>query len=411
MFVDEFGLFLFDADGVIYVGDQPCLGAAEVIRWLQKRGKEVRILTNDSRFSREEIQEKLSRMNIFLDKEDIITASWCAAYYLHKMKASKVLVVGTDALKREITEMGVTLVDDSPEAIVIGFNEDLKLKEIQQAIRYVERGVAFIATNGDISYPTPQGRQPATGSIVRLIENVTGRKAFIVGKPSALIFQIAQNGYSPETRTIMIGDSPEIDILGAHQVNIPAVLVSAQLIQYPTLRDYRIPDGQVNNLFQLLEESFQLYPWKKPDFPWPEKIEVAVAAFILNKNKQILLIKRKDNSYWALPTGRMERGETLEEAVIREIKEELNLKIRVKNLVGLYSHPSDLVLSYRSGETIQFIATCFNCELEEGDLRNNQTEILESGFYSISKFPQPMVYSHQRWIEDGMRNQRSAVFR
>ena len=38
----------------------------------------------------------------------------------------------------------------------------------------------------------------------------------------------------------MIGDSPEIDILGAHQVNIPAVLVSAQLIQYPTLRDYRI---------------------------------------------------------------------------------------------------------------------------------------------------------------------------
>jgi glycerol 3-phosphatase-2 len=150
MFIDDFELFLFDADGVIYVGDQPCLGAAEVISWLQKRGKGVRILTNDSRFSREEIQEKLSRMNIFLDKEDIITASWCAAYYLQKMKASKVLVVGTDALKREITEMGVTLVDDSPEAIVIGFNEDLKLKEIQQAIHYVERGVAFIATNGDI---------------------------------------------------------------------------------------------------------------------------------------------------------------------------------------------------------------------------------------------------------------------
>jgi ribonucleotide monophosphatase NagD (HAD superfamily) len=90
MFIDEFELFLFDADGVIYIGDQLCLGAAEVISWLQKRGKGVRILTNDSRFSREEIQEKLSRMNIFLDKEDIITASWCAAYYLHKMKASKV---------------------------------------------------------------------------------------------------------------------------------------------------------------------------------------------------------------------------------------------------------------------------------------------------------------------------------
>jgi HAD superfamily hydrolase (TIGR01450 family) len=411
MFIDEFELFLFDADGVIYIGDQPCLGAAEVISWLQKRGKGVRILTNDSRFSREEIQEKLSRMNIFLDKEDIITASWCVAYYLQKIKASKVRVMGTDALKREITEMGVTLVDDSPEAMIIGFNEDLKLKEIQQAIHFVEQGVAFIATNGDISYPTPQGRQPATGAIVRLIENVTGQKAFIVGKPSSLIFQIAQIGYSPETRMILIGDSPEIDILGAHQVNMPAILVSVESIQYPTLRDYRVPDGQVNNLFQLLEESFQLNPWKKPDFPWPEKIEVAVAAFILNKNKQVLLIKRKDNSYWALPTGRMERGETLEEAVVREIKEELNLKIRVKSLVGVYSHPSDLVLSYRSGETIQFIAACFFCKIEEGELRNNQSEILESGFYSVSQLPQPMVDSHQRWIEDGMRNQRSVVFR
>jgi HAD superfamily hydrolase (TIGR01450 family) len=411
MFIDDFELFLFDADGVIYVGDQPCLGSAEVISWLQKRGKGVRILTNDSRFSREEIQEKLSRMTIFLDKEDIITASWCAAYYLQKMKASKVLVVGTDALRREITEMGVTLVDDSPEAIVIGFNEDLKLKEIQQAIHYVEQGVVFIATNGDISYPTPKGRQPATGSIVRLIENVTGQKAFIVGKPSSLIFQIAQNGNSPETRTIMIGDSPEIDILGAHQVNIPAVLVSAQSIQYPTLRDYRVPDGQVNNLFQLFEESFQLDPWKKPDFPWPEKIEIAVAALIFNRNKQVLLIKRKDNSYWALPTGRMERGETLEEAVVREIMEELNLKIRVKNLVGLYSHPSDQVLSYSSGETIQFVAACFFCEIEEGDLRNNQFEILKSGFYSVSQLPHPMVESHRRWIEDGLRNDGLTVFR
>ncbi|NLJ49208.1 MAG: HAD-IIA family hydrolase [Candidatus Atribacteria bacterium] len=411
MFIDDFELFLFDADGVIYIGDQPCLGAAEVISWLQKRGNGVRILTNDSRFSREEIQEKLSRMNVFLDKEDIITASWCAASYLQKMKASKVLVVGTDALKREITEMGVTLVDDSPEAIVIGFNEDLKLKEIQQAIHYVERGVAFIATNGDISYPTPQGRQPATGSIVRLIENVTGQKAFIIGKPSSFIFQIAQNGYSPETRTIMIGDSPEIDILGAHQVNIPAVLVSTQSIQYPTLRDYRVPDGQVNNLFQLFEESFQLNLWQKPDFPWPEKIEIAVAAFIISKNKQVLLIKRKDNSYWALPTGKVERGETLEEAVVREIKEELNLKIRVKYLVGLYSHPSDQVLSYSSGETIQFVTVCFFCEAKEGDLRNNQSEILESGFYSVSQFPQPMVNSHLRWIEDGLREDRLTIFR
>ena len=411
MFVDEFELFLFDADGVIYIGDQPCLGAVEVINILQKRGKGVRILTNDSRFSRQEIREKLLKMGINFHKEDIITASWCLACYLKKVKLSKVLVLGTDALKKEIFEMGGFVVEKSPEAIVVGYNEDLALKDIQKVIHYVERGITFIATNCDISFPTPWGRQPATGSIVRLIENVTGKKAIVIGKPSAFIFQIAQNGYSPNTKTVMIGDSPEIDILGAHQVNFSAILVSPQPIQYPTPRDYRNPDGHVETLFQLIEDSFQLKTWEKPDFPWPEKIEVAVAALLFDKNKRVLLVKRKDNSYWALPTGRMELGETLEEAVIREIKEELNLKINVKSLVGVYSHPSDQVLSYNSGETIQFITSCFLCELKGGNLTNNQLEILESGYYSISHFPQPMVASHQQWIEDSLKNQERAIFR
>jgi len=412
MFIDDFDLFLFDADGVIYIGDQPCPGSVEVIRTLQERGKGVRVLTNDSRYSRQEIQEKLKNMDIHLGVDDIITAAWSAARYLQRQGITKVQVVGTDALKIEIIEAGGMIVDHhSPETVVVGFNENLILRDIQKAIRSVEQGALFIATNYDISYPTPLGRQPASGSVVRLIETVTGRKAIIIGKPSVFIFQIAQEGYSGNQRTIMIGDSPEIDILGAHQADLPAILLSSQAIRYPTARDYRIPDGQIDNLFRLFDESFRLTLWNKPDFSWPGSIKVAVAALIFDDRGRVLLIKRKDNGSWALPTGKMELGETLEESVIREMEEELNLKVRVQRLVGVYSHPSHQVLNYGVGETIQFVTSCFLCDLIDGNLVNNQSEILESGFYYVSSFPQPMVASHKQWIQNAIDNQERTVYK
>ena len=411
MIAEKFDLFLLDADGVIYVGDRPCIGAVEAIHELQKRGKGVRVLTNDSRLSRLEMQERLKMMDIHLSMEDIITVSWAAARYLIQRGIQKVQVVGTDALKREIAEAGCHIINHhSAEAVVVGFNENLTLFDIQEAIRSVSKGAHLIATNYDVSYPTPSGRQMASGSLVRMIEAVSRRKPIIVGKPSLYIFQMARNGFPENTRTVMIGDSPDIDILGAHQADIPGILVSSHSVHYPTPRDYRIPDAVIDNLSNLFEQSFQLKYWQKPDFPWPSTIKVAVAALLFDPNRHVLLIKRKDNGYWALPTGKMEPGETLEEAVIREVYEEIRLRVKAKHLVGVYSHPSHQVLSCNSGEFIQFVTSCFLCELVDGHLVNNQSEILESGFFHVSSFPQPMVSAHQQWIQHALENHDRTVY-
>jgi HAD superfamily hydrolase (TIGR01450 family) len=411
MIVDNFDLFLLDADGVIYIGNQPCPGAVDAIHELQKQGKGVRVLTNDSRLSRLEMQERLKMMDIHLNREDIITVSWATACYLVQQGIQNVQVVGTDALKREITEAGCRIVNHlSAEAVVVGFNENLTLFDIQEAIRSVSQGAYLIATNYDVSYPTPSGRQIASGSLVRMIEAVSGQKPIIVGKPSLFIFQMARNGFPENTRMVMIGDSPDIDILGAHQANIPGILVSSHPVHYPTPRDYRIPDAVIENLSSLFEQSFRLKFWQKPDFPWPSTIKVAVAALVIDPNRQVLLIKRKDNGYWALPTGKMEPGETLKEAVMREVYEETSLRIKVKHLVGIYSHPSHQVLSYNSGESIQFVTSCFLCELVDGHLVNDQSEILESGFFQVSSFPQPMVSAHQKWIQNALENHDRTVY-
>lgn len=67
-----------------------------------------------------------------------------------------------------------------------------------------------------------------------------------------------------------------------------------------------------------------------------ETIRVRVAGILLNKKNELLLVNHQKNgkSYWLFPGGGVEYGEGLEEALKREFKEELDLKIRgVKHLV------------------------------------------------------------------------------
>jgi 8-oxo-dGTP diphosphatase len=69
---------------------------------------------------------------------------------------------------------------------------------------------------------------------------------------------------------------------------------------------------------------------------------LTVDAVIICENDSIILIKRKKDPYggsWALPGGFVEYGETVESAVIREVKEETGLDIELCEIVGVYSDP------------------------------------------------------------------------
>ena len=74
-----------------------------------------------------------------------------------------------------------------------------------------------------------------------------------------------------------------------------------------------------------------------------KKPSVTVDIFIHNKNKEFILIKRKNNPFkdsWALPGGFVDYGESLEDAAIREAKEETNIDINIIKQFKVYSSPS-----------------------------------------------------------------------
>lgn len=142
-----------------------------------------------------------------------------------------------------------------------------------------------------------------------------------------------------------------------------------------------------------------------------DDIKAGVAIIILNEKKQVLLQKRADVGLWGIPSGHVEIGETVSEAAIREVKEETNLDVRIKKLIGVYSDPNSQVFAYPNGKVVHFITTCFVAEITGGKLRCNSSESLEIKFFEHHKLPQDLLKMHPLWLSDALADQELAFIR
>ncbi|MDG5788557.1 NUDIX domain-containing protein [Evansella sp. AB-P1] len=142
-----------------------------------------------------------------------------------------------------------------------------------------------------------------------------------------------------------------------------------------------------------------------------DALKAGVAVIILNKENQVLLQKRSDVGLWGIPSGHIEIGETVSEAAIREIKEETNLDIRLKKIIGVYSDPHSQVFEYPNGETVHFITTCFLAEVIGGELHCNSDESLEIKYFNACKLPNDLLKMHPQWLYDALSKREAAFIR
>ena len=142
-----------------------------------------------------------------------------------------------------------------------------------------------------------------------------------------------------------------------------------------------------------------------------DELKAGIAVVILNEENQVLLQKRADVGLWGIPSGHIEIGETVSEAAIREVKEETNLDIRIKKLIGIYSDPDSQVFAYPNGKVVHFITTCFLAEMIGGELRCNSFESLEIKFFEQQHLPQDLLKMHPRWLKDALDNRELAFIR
>ncbi|GIN90036.1 DNA mismatch repair protein MutT [Siminovitchia terrae] len=142
-----------------------------------------------------------------------------------------------------------------------------------------------------------------------------------------------------------------------------------------------------------------------------DELKAGVAVIIFNEQNQVLLQKRADVGLWGIPSGHIEIGETVSEAAIREVKEETNLDIRIKKLIGVYSDVNSQIFTYPNGKIVHFITSCFLAEITGGELRCNLDESLEINFFGLEDLPKDLLKMHPKWLEDALAKRDLAFIR
>ncbi len=137
----------------------------------------------------------------------------------------------------------------------------------------------------------------------------------------------------------------------------------------------------------------------------PDAIRPGTNGVVFNERGEILLQKRSDNGFWALPGGAVDVGESVEQGVIREDFEETGLHVTVKRMVGIYSDPKLYVIaSYPGGDVVHYVTMLFECERQSGELAISE-ESTDIGYFPPDRLPQNILLSHVLRIQDTLANQ------
>ncbi len=126
-----------------------------------------------------------------------------------------------------------------------------------------------------------------------------------------------------------------------------------------------------------------------------------VAAIVEFPNGKILLVKRATvvfKGYWALPGGRVDAGENVEQALMRELEEETGLHVRIVKKIGEY-HESGV----KDGIEYDYYPACFLVRPIGGEMKKQEGEIEEIRVVDLKEIPEKLAFKHASMIRDYMR--------
>lgn len=228
--VDDFDALLFDLDGVVYVGPAAVPHAAEAISASRSRGVACVFVTNNAARPPQTVADHLCEIGVAADAADVVTSPQAAVSLLTSFvpAGSKVLVIGGTGISEALLERGfipVSSLDDGPAAVMQGYSPDLTWKDLAEATFAVRAGLPWIATNPDLTFPTPRGVAPGNGSLVDVVARTVGRGPDgVAGKPEPALLREAISR-AGALRPLMIGDRLDTDISAGSRVDVPTLLV------------------------------------------------------------------------------------------------------------------------------------------------------------------------------------------
>lgn len=225
---DRHDLVMLDLDGVVYVGGAAVPGAAEAVAGARARGTRPAYITNNAARTPQVVAEHLTSLGVHAAPEDVVTSAQAAARVLAARlgRGAPVVLLGAEGLEQALVLEGLRPVgvEDQAEALVTGYGPDVRWREVMRAAVRVRDGLWWVASNTDMSIPTPYGTAPGHGVLVDTLRRFTGVEPVVAGKPARPLLEETVRrvgGRSP----LMVGDRLDTDIEGAVALGLPSLLV------------------------------------------------------------------------------------------------------------------------------------------------------------------------------------------
>lgn len=220
---------LIDMDGVLYRGGVVLPGAPEFVRWLKAHDIRYLFVTNNSTRTPEQYVERLGKMGIPAEPEEILTSALATRAFLEQRapRGTPVYIIGQEGLLSALLSDGYFVhTEQSPRFVVVGLDTRLTYDKLRRATLLIRAGASFIGTNPDRTFPSPEGITPGCGAILAAIEAATDVSPLIIGKPERWLFDAALQrlGARPE-ESAMLGDRLDTDIAGGKRMGLRTLLV------------------------------------------------------------------------------------------------------------------------------------------------------------------------------------------
>ena len=250
-------LFLLDMDGTIYLDNNLFDGTLDFLKEVKAKGGRYLFVTNNSSKSTDAYVKKLKSIGIDATEDDFLTSTDATILYIKgKYQGRKFYSFGTASFTDQLRNAGIDVVTDlcdDIDGIVMGNDNELNFKKLEDACKLLLNDIIYIATNPDWVCPTAFGYVPDCGSVAEMLWRATGKRPHFIGKPrpEMLLLAMERYGYKRE-ECVMIGDRVYTDIASGYNAEIDTIFV---LSGEGTLEDAKC-DTPPTYIFESIKEIY-----------------------------------------------------------------------------------------------------------------------------------------------------------
>jgi len=240
--IDNIGGLIIDMDGVLWHGNNPIKGLTELFSTLRELKVPFILATNNASLTQRQYVDKLNKMGVSVELDEILTSSMATANYLAQHfppDKRRIFVIGEDGLRQPLIEHGFNLtdlyqvnqpdkgiLDQGADIVVSGLDRKLTWDKLATATLNIRAGAQFFATNMDTTLPTELGEVVGNGGTIAALVAATGVEPISIGKPEPILYQQALTKLGIQAdQTIAIGDRLDTDILGAVNAGMRSIMV------------------------------------------------------------------------------------------------------------------------------------------------------------------------------------------